>query len=499
VALHPLLHLKFERETEDWTMRPAAVLVCGSLLMLAAAAQVKDGVKPFVKEDAPVLVLNHVRVIDGTGAAPVEDQRIDIENGKITRVQSAKLRNAYPPNAKMLDLTGKTVIPGLVGMHEHLFYTNPSHIPDGLPLWTEIADSAPRLYLASGVTTARTAGSMEPYTDLGVKQMIDTGKIPGPKMDITGPYLGGYLGKAPQMHTLSGPEDAARTVDYWAAEGVTSFKAYMDISPEELKSAIDHAHARGLKITGHLCSVGFREAAAMGIDDLEHGIVVDTEFFPGKKPGVCPTEGVEEDFAKNLDIESAPVQSMIRDLVAHHVAVTSTLAVFEITVPNRPPLAREARAEKVMTDAAWARYLQVRAALAERNSPIDGAMLKKEMQFERDFAKAGGLLIAGCDPTSFGGVVPGFGDERGLELLVEAGFTPVEAIHIATENGAVYLGEQEHVGSVTEGRAADLVVIDGNPAAKIEDVEKVETVFKDGVGYDPAKLRASVAGMVGIR
>ncbi|MFL6428533.1 MAG: amidohydrolase family protein [Acidobacteriaceae bacterium] len=482
-------------------MHPAAGLVCGSLLMMVAVAmaQVKDGVKPYVKEDAPVLVLNHVRVIDGTGAAPTEDQRIDIENGKITRVQSAKLRNAYPPNAQILDLTGKTVIPGLVGMHEHFFYPTPAHILDGLPLWTEIADSAPRLYLAAGVTTARTAGSMEPYTDLDVKQMIDAGRIPGPKMDITGPYLGGYLSEAPQMHTLSDPEDAARTVDYWAAEGVTSFKAYMDISPEELKSAIDHAHARGLKLTGHLCSVGFREAATLGIDDLEHGIVVDTEFFPGKKPGICPVDGVEEDFAKNLDIESAPVQEMIRDLVAHHVAVTSTLAVFEVTVPNRPPLASEVRAEKVMTDAAWARYLQVRTALAERASPLDGAMLKKEMQFERDFVKAGGLLIAGCDPTSFGGVVPGFGDQRGMELLVEAGFTPVEAIHIATENGATYLGQQEHIGSVAEGRAADLVVLDGNPATKIEEVEKVETVFKDGVGYDPAKLRASVAGLVGLR
>lgn len=480
-------------------VRAGAVVSCVLWLAAVGTAQVKDGVKPFIKEDSPVLVLNHVRVIDGTGAAPMEDQRIDVENGKITRVQSAKLRVAYPPNAKVLDLAGKTVMPGIVGMHEHLFYPTPAHIPDGLPLWTEIADSAPRLYLAAGVTTARTAGSMEPYTDLGVKQMIDSGKIPGPKMDITGPYLGGYLGKAPQMHTLSDPEDAARTVDYWAAEGVTSFKAYMDISPEELKSAIDHAHARGLKMTGHLCSVGFREAAAMGIDNLEHGIVVDTEFFPGKKSGVCPADGVEEHFAKNLDIESAPVQEMIRDLVAHHVAVTSTLAVFEVTVPNRPPLAQEARAEKVMTDAAWARYLQVRAALAERASPIDGAMLKKEMQFEHDFAKAGGLLIAGCDPTSFGGVVPGYGDQRGLELLVEAGFTPVEAIHIATENGAIYLGQQEHIGSVAEGRAADLVVLDGNPAEKIDDVEKVETVFKDGVGYDPAKLRASVAGMVGIR
>ena len=250
------------------------------------AAQDTDALKPYIKEPSRVLVLEHVRLIDGTGAAPKEDQRIDIESGKIARVEDASLKHAHPSNAKILDLSGKTVIPGLVGMHEHLFYPSPNGGPGRLRLWGEMADSAPRLYLAGGVTTARTAGSMEPYTDLNLKAMIDAGRIPGPKLHITGPYLGGYLGRAPQMHTLTGPDDTARTVDYWAAEGVTSFKAYMDITPDELKTAIEHAHAKGLKVTGHLCAVGFREAAALGIDNLEHGIVVDSEFFPEKKPGI---------------------------------------------------------------------------------------------------------------------------------------------------------------------------------------------------------------------
>ncbi len=473
-----------------------AILV---LPVALASAQKPDPLQPFLKESSPVLVLEHARVIDGTGAVPAEDQRIDIEGGKITRVESSSLKHPYPANAKVLDLTGKTVLPGLVGMHEHLFYTTPSLGPSELPLWGEMADSAPRLYLAAGVTTARTAGSMEPYTDLNLKKMIDAGQIPGPKMRITGPYLGGYLGRAPQMHTLNGPDDAARTVDYWASEGVTSFKAYMDIKPDELKVAIDHAHAHGLKITGHLCSVGFREAAALGIDDLEHGIVVDTEFFPGKKPGLCP-DGADADFAKNLDIESAPVQDMIRDLVSHHVAVTSTLAVFEVSVPNRPPMERVSNLlSLVLTPEANTHYLYIRSWIAEQNSPVDGLALKKEMQFERDFVKAGGLLLAGCDPTSFGGVLPGAGDQRGLELLVEAGFTPVEAIHIATQNGAVFLGEDATIGTIAAGKSADLVVIAGNPAAKIEDVENVETVFKDGLGYDPEKLTRSAKGLVGLR
>ena len=479
-------------------LRPAAAAVLWSTAA-ACLAEAPAALKPYVSEDAPVLVLMHVRVIDGTGAAAADDQRIDIEGGKITRLQSAKLRDAYPANAKVLDLSGKTVIPGLIGMHEHLFYTAPELGKDGLPFSIEMIDSGPRLYLAGGVTTARTAGSMEPYTDLSLKKLIDKGEKPGPKLRITGPYIGGLFGFVPQMHTLADAQDAGRMVDYWAAEGVTSFKAFMDIKPEELKSAVEHAHAKGLKVTGHLCAVGFREAAALGIDNLEHGIVVDTEFLPGKKPGICPVQEAAEDFAKNVDIDSAPVQDMIRDLVAHHVAVTSTLAVFEVSVPNRPVMRKMLRAQYALSPQGWATYLRVRGGIAEENNPLGAASLKKEMQFERDFVKAGGLLMAGCDPTSFGGVLPGFGDQRGLELLVEAGFSPVEAIHIATQNGAIYLGESDRIGSIAPGMAADLVIIAGNPAQNIEDIENVQLVFKDGLGFDPVKLTRSVQGLVGLR
>jgi imidazolonepropionase-like amidohydrolase len=475
---------------------------CLALAMLAGAsaiAQTPDGLKPYVSEDARVLVLEHVRVIDGTGAAPAEDQRIEIEGGTITRVQSAQQRQAYPAGAKVLDLTGKTVMPGLVGMHEHLFYPTPKAGSDGLPMYGEMADSAPRLYLAAGVTTARTAGSMEPYVDLALKKMIDAGQRPGPKLHVTAPYVGDLAGFIPQFHTLNGADNAGRMVDYWAEEGATSFKAFMSIKRNELKTAIEHAHARGLKVTGHLCAVGFQEAAALGIDNLEHGIIVDTEFFPGKKPDDCPAQEAADDFAKRVEIDSAPVQEMIRDLVARHVAVTSTLAVFEALVPNRPPMSKLGRVEEAMTTDAWASYLQTRSALAQTNAPEQAIALKKEMQFEREFVRAGGLLLAGCDPTGIGGVLPGFGDQRGLELLVEAGFSPVDAIRIATFNGAIFLGEERSIGSIAAGKAADLVVLAGNPAKNIDDVEKVETVFKDGVGYDPAKLRRSVEGLTGLR
>ncbi len=319
-------------------------------------------------------------------------------------------------------------------------------------------------------------------------------------MNVTGPYLEGEGAFTPQMHQLKDAEDARRTVEFWVEQGVTSFKAYMHITPEELAAAVKAAHAHGIKVTGHLCSIGFREAAKLGIDDLEHGLVVDTEFFSGKKPGVCPNPAdATREMSEKLDIASAPVQEMIRDLVAHHVAVTSTLPVFESGgVPNRPPL--DARVLDSMLPEARIAYLQRRAAVSEgaAKSPWP-ALFLKELQFEHDFVKAGGLLLAGLDPTGNGGVIAGFGDQREIELLVEAGFSPVEAIHIATSNGAEFLGQLERIGTLAAGKAADLVVIHGDPSTNIRDIEKVEIVFKDGVGYDSAKLIESVRGLVGLR
>jgi hypothetical protein len=271
----------------------------------------------------------------------------------------------------------------------------------------------------------------------------------------------------------------------------------MHITPAELSAAVKAAHDHGLKITGHLCSIGFREAAALGIDDLEHGLVVDTEFLPAKKTGECPDTHAAEASLLPLDVASGPIHEMILDLVAHHVAVTSTLPVFEISVPGRAPL--DARVLDAMLPESRIDYLATRALVSDNAAKSYWpALFKKEMEFEREFVKQGGLLLAGLDPTGFGGVIAGFGDQREVELLVEAGFTPLQAIQIATSNGAKFLGQQDQVGTIAVGKQADFVVIDGDPSADIKAIEKVETVFKDGVGYDSAKLIASTRGLVGL-
>jgi len=484
-------------------MRNAFVLIVLGCCLLGEGQTISTQVREFIKVDAPVIALTHVRVIDGTGAAPRDDQAIVLSHGKIESIATAASAN-IPKDAQLLDLHGYSIIPGLVGMHDHMFY--PGGGTGGARFFAEMGFSFPRLYLAGGVTTIRTTGGLEPYTDLEIKKLIDSGQAPGPHIHVTGPYLEGAGSWAVQMHQLNGPDDAAKTVNYWLDEGVDNFKAYMFITPEELAAAVTAAHKRGAKVTGHLCSVGFRQAASLGIDDLEHGLFVDTEFFSDHKPGVCAQKPDYVVQMSKLDVQSGPVHDMILDLVQRHVAVTSTLPVFEMFVPGRP--AMQPRVLDALSPDARAAFLanKVRAEDTARTRTVYGtdispfpAAFKKEMEFEYAFSKAGGLLLAGLDPTGMGGVIAGFGDQREVELLVEAGFTTAEAIHIATANGAQFLGEADRIGTIAPGKQADLAVIKGDPSQKIDDIENVEIVFKDGVGYDSARLIESVRGQVGMR
>jgi hypothetical protein len=504
-ASRPLLKVCSARLTEMRLLVFSASLLVG----LTAAAQSPmtpsqpaPDVAPFISVADPVFVLDHVRVIDGTGSPAKEDQAVVIVNGKIQSIgpdASAQI----PRDAKRIDRSGYSVIPGLVGMHDHLYYTDSFAVQmksgkleqPGFII-PEIPYTAPHLYLAAGVTTMRSTGSVEPYTDLKIKSRIDAGLMPGPSIDATGPYLEGHPTRFAGMHELTGPDDAKRMVDYWSDEGMTSFKAYMNITRAEMKAAIDAAHAHNYKLTGHLCSITWPEAIDLGIDDFEHGpIFTDTQFVADKKPDFCPARGDAEASWLKQDIKGPEVQALIKNLIAHHVAVTSTLPVFECGVPGRPPL--QHRVVDAMSSESAQSYLTMRA-LIPADTPMP-ALLRKEMDFEVAFSKAGGLLLAGPDPTGNGGVLPGFGDQREVELLVEAGFTPLEAIKIATENGAIYLGRQNRIGTLAAGNQADIVLIKGDPSKNINDIENVETVFKAGVGYDSAKLIESVRGQVGIR
>jgi imidazolonepropionase-like amidohydrolase len=440
-----------------------------------------------------------VRVVDGTGAPSKADQNITIENGKVAAIR----RGADQPQSAgvtVLNLRGYSVIPGIVGMHDHLnFYARPNLQADGNydrpPLATQMSFSAPRLYLANGVTTMRTAGSVAPQTDLNLKQAIEKGVAPGPHLEVTGPFLDGP-GLTAQV--LTGPEDARQTVDFWAEHGVTSFKAYVNITRAELQAVVTEAHKRGLKVLGHLCSVTYAEAAEMGIDSLEHGFFVNTQLDPGKQPDKC-SDSRGDYTLEHMSAEQE--DSLLTTLIQHHVAITSTLPSTAFSVPSlnqdldgKPPLSAAALA--AMSTGAREAYLIDLKRERARGQDLT-RLLRRDMELERAFVARGGLLMAGSDPVGLFGSVPGFADHREIELLVEAGFTPVQAIQIATLNGAIFLGHQDRIGSISVGKNADLVVIKGDPAAHVSDIENVEIVFKDGVGYDTQKLLDSAKGHYG--
>lgn len=478
----------------------------GAALGVSASAQ--DSVlTPFAVIDGTqgAVKLIHLRVIDGTGAAAQEDQSVEIEHGRIASIHPSRATEVA--NGKTIfDMSGRTVLPGLVGMHDHLFYVaradDNAEIGHAYPtLLPQMSFSAPRLYLAQGVTTIRTTGSLDPYTDLNLKREIDAGRWVGPHIDVTGPYLQGPGNPFLQMHTLATPAETKEAVDFWAAQGATSFKAYTHLTRAELKAAIDAAHAHGIKITGHLCSITYPEAAELGIDDLEHGFMVNTQLDPDKQPDICPRTGGGPTI-RAMGPDSPAAKELIALLIKRHVAVTSTLPVFEDDGADMPPL--QQRQLDVLTPQAREAYLLARNRVRQNPRDRDATAryhelaFKHEQELERRFVAEGGLLIAGPDPTGDGHILPGFGDQREVELLVDSGFSPLEAIRIATLNGATYLGQADRIGSVAVGKNADLIIVKGDPARRIADIETVELVFKDGLGLDSPKLTASIKGRYGL-
>jgi imidazolonepropionase-like amidohydrolase len=454
-------------------------------LALDAQATLSAAVRRYVRTDAPVILLRNARVVDGTGAPARPGQMVLIRNGRLAAI-GPEGTVTIPGDATQIDLAGRTVIPGLVMLHEHLYY------PTGGGTYAALGESFSRLYLAGGVTAMRTGGNMNGFGELNLAKAIARGEKPGPWIDATAPYITSPGLGLVQLFAVRSPAEARRQVAYWADAGATSFKAYMHITRDVLGAAISEARTRGLKVTGHLCSITYAEAAHLGIDNLEHGFFAATDFVPDKKPDECRQLGQEEQAAA-LDTSRTEMKALIADLVEKRVAITSTLTIFETFVPGRPlPPGLDVLEPSLKAD-----YERRHAAVAARTSGYT-ALYPAARAAELAFHRAGGLLVVGTDPTGGGGVVPGFSNQRALELLVEGGFTPLEAIMIGTLNGAKYLGRDLEIGTIAVGKQADLVILDGQPDRDIAAIRKVELVFKQGIGYDPQRLIESVRGKAGL-
>lgn len=475
-------------------MKSTPVLLATLVLTALAGAQPANPlVDPYIAVRAPVVALTHARVIDGRGGEPLENQTVVLRDGRIAAL-GADGSVAIPEGATVRDLAGKTVLPGLVMVHEHLYYSSITRGPFHL---NEMEFSFPRLYLAAGVTSARTTGSIEPYTDLQLKREIDAGRAIGPKLHLTAPYFDGVGTGITQLHEITSAEAAVRQVNYWADEGFTSLKMYQNLPADLMAAAIQAGHARGMHVTGHIGKVSYREAAELGIDNLEHGFMAMSDLNPGRQPGDDSNGAANYRTLEQLDPAAPEINELIKFLVDRRVALTSTLAIFETFAPGR----RVANQAELDTLAPPLRegYLVRWAAINAQNAPLMKNAFAKNLQLENRFFRAGGLLVVGTDPTGYGGCIAGYGNWRAIELLVEAGLTPIEALQAASLNGAKLLQIDAQVGTLEVGKAADLVVVNGNPAQKISDLRRTELVFKDGVGYDTRKLLESVKGLVGIQ
>jgi imidazolonepropionase-like amidohydrolase len=380
--------------------------------------------KEFIRVPDGYTALVHARVIDGTGGLPKEDQSILIKHGRIEEIGDSS--RITPTGATILDLRGYTILPGLVGMHDHLFYA----LPPGTQ-YKEMLAVFPKLYLAAGVTTLRTTGTIDIETELNFKKRVDRGRELGPHLYLSTPYV------QPDESSPPNPARWSGAVEQLIPLGINSVKVYTHARSSELAAVIQAAHRHGVRVTGHLCAVGWTEAIGLGIDNLEHGLIVDTEFYSRRQPDKCPDQTSVVAELVQMDIHGALIQGLIQRLVQHHVAVTSTLPVFE-SFSSLRLATLDARTLTMLAPDLQSAYRSYVERTPRAPDDVWERMLKKEMEFEREFVKAGGLLMAGTDPTGWGGVIAGYGDQRELELLGEAGFAPEQAIKIATYNGALF-------------------------------------------------------------
>jgi imidazolonepropionase-like amidohydrolase len=464
------------------------LLLC--LLPVTAFAQnFTADVQRYIDYPGGTIAISDVLVYDGTGAAPRPHQTIVMKGGIITEVGAVGVVR-LPEGATVIPGSGKTVIPGLVMLHEHLYYTIPI---DNFFNVAEMPGTFPRMYLAGGVTTARTGGSIEPQTDLALRRMIGEGKMMGPDFDITAPYIERAGFDIPCINIIRDSAQAAREVAHWADKGCTSIKMYMHVTRGDMMATVREAHRLGMKVTGHLCTVTYREAATIGIDDLEHGFMAASDFDEGRVADSFDYPKAHQAL-QQLPVNSPKMKDLIAYLIQKKVAVTSTLPVFEPNTGREVILGGGIDAVlPVVLDrvkGGWDRQ-QGRDSLAV-------GLFRKELAWEKQFFDGGGLLVAGTDPTGAGRTIAGYSDWRQIELLVEGGFSIPQAIQVCTLNGARYLGREREIGTISAGKRADLVLIDGDLGTDVKNIRKTAVVFKGGVGFDSPKILASVKGRVGL-
>jgi imidazolonepropionase-like amidohydrolase len=404
-------------------------------------------------------------LIDGSGAAPVNDSAVVIHNGQIVAV-GPRAKVKIPRGAHVVDAKGKTILPGLWDMHAHF----------------EQVEWGP-IYLAAGVTTVRDCGNEFEFIT-AVRDAVAQAKGLGPRLllagvvDGTGPLTIG-------VQRVDTPEQARTWVERYHSAGFQQMKIYSSMKLEGLKVVADEAHHLGMTVTGHVPEgLTAYQVIEAGQDQINHiGYIADIMRDP------LPANAARLDRLKataSIDVESPQAKKALAFLKEHHTVVDPTLALSEFFTATtaKPPATFEPGVNKVAPELA--------EQLADIEPPSERSGLLEKV-FEKELAIVGALhragipVVAGTDQT-----VPGHSLHREIELYVQAGFTPMEAIQAATIVPARVMGLDKESGTVEKGKRGDLILIDGNPLEDIRNTRNVEYVVTNGVMYHTAELWQSV-------
>ncbi|WP_286269617.1 amidohydrolase family protein [Thalassotalea hakodatensis] len=418
----------------------------------------------------------NVQLIDGTGEKVKYDQTILVVNDRIVKIGDTSKLN-IPSGYEIVNVKNHTVIPGFIGVHNHLHISG--HKYNG--------DNIAKLYLAAGVTSIQTVGSAFPEKEIALASDIALGQKLGPEIIASGPYFTGSDGNN-NMQQVNKAKDIAKTLKYWKDKGVKWIKVYRHIEPTQLQTIITEAHKLKLFVTGHLCSITFAEAINMGIDGIQHGLNSASDFRTNKTFGQC--NGGRE-YIDIIDVASPKVKALQQLMISNNVFLTSTLSIFESSISHRSQA--DQRSILLMSEQMKQRYQSSQQHKGKSDHQRE-QRLKRIMAFDYQFYNMGGLLGAGVDAGRF--LLPGYGDQRNFKLFLEAGFSTEQAIQVMTYNGARIL-KRNDIGLIKEGKRADFLILTGSLKKNPNVINNIKTVFKQGVGYSTDSIEASLQHKIG--
>jgi imidazolonepropionase-like amidohydrolase len=448
-------------------------------LLLVATFALPD--PPAVK--APETAIVNARLVDGTGAPPRGGCTVLVRGDRIAAVGPAAAI-AVPDGATVVDAAGMTLLPGMFDTHGHCFTVDGKEQYEAFPL----------LFLAAGVTTVFSPGEKDPAGAYALRDRLAKGEQVGARLLTAGPYFEKGQG---ELDWLVGYRDQEDALQWLATHGarMDGLKLQMQITDGECKAILDAAHARGIKVTGHLGSVTATRAIELGIDRLEHGLFAMSEFAP------YAIKGIDQWAAKfgklgELDLDSAPVRALIDAIVCKRVALSATTVAFAAWEPGFEPLAPDwdSYLSPAIRRIEKGRALRIQQMSGERGAQFQ-AGVNKQLQFLKRVHDRGGIVVTGTD-TGDKRLIPGFGVHREMALLVRAGFTPLAAIRAATGHAAQALGVDRDLGTIEAGKLADLVLVQGDPTADIAAIGATHRVWKAGRPFEPAKLREQARGKI---